>query len=105
MVRNIDVSSYYAGTRDFFFSLLIASPETSPLGAAAVARYSDLAETRALLQGHRPDPLANLRAVALLTWSNMAAVFAVVRDSIARIDEQHYAVRALEWKEEKCPVG
>ena len=70
---------------------------TSPLGAAAVARYSDFAETRALLQDHQPDRLANLRAVTLLTWSDMAAVFADARDSIVRSDEQHYADRALEW--------
>ena len=101
VLRNIDVGSYYAGTRDFFFSLLVASAEISPLGAAAVARYSDLAEPRALLQGHRPDRLANLRAVTLLTWSDMAAVFADARDTIVRIDERHYTVRALEWMRRK----
>ena len=101
VLRNIDVGSYYAGKRDFFFSLLVTSAEKSPLGAAAVARYSDLAETRALLQGHRPDCLANLRAVTLLTWSDIAAVFADARDSIVRINERHYAVRALEWMQVK----
>ena len=105
VLRNIDVGSYYAAPRDFFFSLLVASRKTSPLGVAAVARYSNLAETRALLRGHRPDRLANLRAVTLLTWSDMAAVFAVVRDHIVRIDEQHYADRALEWMEEKGLAG
>lgn len=41
VLRNIDVGSYCAGVRDFFFSLLVQSAERSPLGAAAVARYSD----------------------------------------------------------------
>ena len=102
-----DVGSYYAGKRDFFFSLLVVDPEKSPLGAVAVARYSDsdFAETRALLHGHRPDRLANLRAVTLLTWSDMAAVLADARDSIVRIDEQHYADRALEWMQAKGLVG
>ena len=101
VLRNIDVGSYYAGTRDFLFSLLVASPKASPLGAAAVARYRDFAETRALLRGHRPDGLANLRAVTLLTWSDMAAVLSDARDSVARIDERHYADRALEWMQVK----
>ena len=101
VLRNIDVGSYYAGTRDFFFSLLVASPEASLRGAAAVARYSDFAGTRALLRGHRSDGLANLRAVTLLTWSELAAVLADARDSIVRIDEQHYADRALEWMQVK----
>ena len=105
VLRNIDVGSYYAGTRDFFFSLLVVRPETSPLGAAAVAEYSDFSKTRALLQAHRPDRLTNLRAVKLLTWSDMAAVLTDARASVVRIDEQHYADRALEWMQAKGLVG
>ena len=36
--RNIDVGSYYAGVRDFYFSLLLRDEGTSPLGAAAVTQ-------------------------------------------------------------------
>jgi hypothetical protein len=42
VLRNIDVGSYYAGVRHFFFSLLIRAKERSPIGVEAVARYSDL---------------------------------------------------------------
>ena len=105
VLRNIDVGSYYAGTREFFFSLLVATSEASPLGAAAVARYRDLAVTRALLCGHRPDGLANLRVVTLLTWSDMAAVLSEARDSAVRIDEKHLADRALEWMRVKDLAG
>ena len=105
VLRNIDVGSYYAGPRDFFFSLLVASPKTSPLGAAAVARYSDFEVTRSLLKDHRPDRLANLRTVTLLTWPDMAAVLADARDSIVRIAERHYADRALDWMRGKGLVG
>ena len=105
VLRNIDVGSYYADQRDFLFSLLVASPEASPRGAEAVARYSDLARTRALLRDHRPDGLANLRAVTLLTWSDLAVVLSVARDSVARIDEQHYADRALEWMQQAKGLG
>ncbi len=55
-----------------------------------------------LLLGHRPDGLANLRAVTLLTWLDMAAVIADARDSVVRIDEQHYADRALTWMQVKA---
>ena len=105
VLRNIDVGSYYADQRDFLFSLLVASPEASPRGAEAVARYSDLARTRALLRDHRPDGLANLRAVTLLTWSDLAVVLSVARDSVARIDEQRYADRALEWMQQAKGLG
>ena len=99
------MGSYYAGTRDFFFSLLVVSRETSPVGAAAVAEYSDFSKTRALLQAHRSDRLTNLRAVTLLTWLDMAAVLTDARDSVVRIDERHYADRALEWMRVKGLAG
>ena len=79
--------------------------ETSPLGAKAIAEYSDFSKTRRLLQAHRFDRLINLRAVTLLTWSDMAAVLTDARDSVVRTDEQHYADRALEWMQVKGLVG
>ena len=39
VLRNIDVGSYYAGTRDFFFSLLIRDSVMSPRGVIAVVQY------------------------------------------------------------------
>ena len=95
VLRNIDVGSYYAAPRDFYFSLLVASSCASPLGAKAVDQYSDFAETRALLD-HRPDGLANLRAVTLLRWSDLRDVLYCV----PRINEQDYARRALNWMQQ-----
>lgn len=105
VLRNIDVGSWYAGVRPFYFSLLVASPEKSPLGVAKIEQYRDFKKTRALLQDHRPDQLANLRAVTLLTWPDVAAVLAHARDLVMRTDERHYAERALEWMREKGLVG
>jgi hypothetical protein len=42
VLRNIDVGSYYAGVRHFFFSLLIRDKSRSPLGAEAVSKYANL---------------------------------------------------------------
>jgi hypothetical protein len=101
VIRNIDVGSYYAGVRDFHFSLLVRSTEHSPLGAAAVARYCDLDVPRQELQSHRPDGLANLRSVTTLTWADLGRVFEHAQQSASRSDEQGYAQRAIGWLRNK----
>ena len=101
VLRNIDVGSYYAGVRQFFFSLLVASAERSPVGADTVKRYQDLEAVRLQLRDHRPDGLANLKAVTLLTWPDLAAVLTVASGSVRRRDEGGYAERALAWMQGK----
>jgi hypothetical protein len=97
VLRNIDVGSYYAGVRDFVFTLLIRDQSRSPLGVDAVSRYASLDEPRRILAQHRPDALTNLKAVTLLTWANLATVLRHARDSAPRVDERGYAERALAW--------
>lgn len=104
VLRNIDVGSYYAGIRRFFFSLLIRDTLRSPLGAEAVSKYADLDTPRSLLADHRPDGLSNLEAVTLLTWADLGNVLKVARDS-ARPDERGYAERALSWIQSKGLVS
>ena len=101
VLRNIDVGSYYAGVRSFYFSLLVRSNERSPLGAAAVTQYADLAVPRREFEGHRPDGLLNLRGVTLLSWSNLGTILASARQAARRTDEQGYADRVIEWLTEK----
>lgn len=101
ILRNIDVGSYYAGVRTFYFSLLIKNAEQSPLGAETVAKYADLTEPRKQLAEHRPDGLSNFRAVTLLTWSNLGTVLEVAKNSAARTEEQSYADRAIQWLDKK----
>ena len=105
VLRNIDVGSYYAGVRDFFFSLLIRQKTKSPLGVEAIERYSDLKTPRSLLAEHRPDGLSNLKAVTLLTWANLSIVLQEAHNSALRSDEQGYAERALSWMREKGLLG
>jgi hypothetical protein len=104
VLRNIDVGSYYAGVRDFFFTLLVDSAERSPFGAQMVSRYKDLTTPRSLLSGHRPDGLMNLKAVTLLTWSDLAAALTAASSS-QRADERGYAERALSWMQAKSLVA
>ncbi len=101
ILRNIDVGSYYAGVREFYFSLLVACSDRSPLGAEIVARYQDLSLLRELLRPHRPDGLSNLRAVTILTWGALGAVLDEAAKSAWRKDERAYAERALSWLGQK----
>jgi hypothetical protein len=100
VLRNIDVGSYYAGVRKFYFSLLIADPRRSPQGVEAVHTYSgNLDHVRDLLAAHRPDRLANLQEIALLTWADLGVVLQAARTCTEREDERGYAARSLAWLE------
>lgn len=101
VLRNLDVGSYYAGVRQFFFSLLIASEKKSPLGAQRVVDYTDLAVPRARLEGHRPDGCQNMKAVGQLSWPILADVLAEASAAAPREDERAYAARAVAWLQER----
>lgn len=101
VVRNIDVGSYYAGVRRFYFSLLIASRKRSKLGVEAVDRYKALDACRDELRDHRPDGLTNLRGVSLITWADLCSVLSAAQSTASREDERGYATRALSWMEAK----
>lgn len=96
ILRNIDVGSYYAGTRKFFLTLLIQDPATSPKGISMVEQYRDLEVARKKLP-HRVDGLTNLIGVGLLYWSDLAGVLQEARSRTARKDEIGFAERALTW--------
>ncbi|WP_377828807.1 hypothetical protein ACFKHW_37700 [Bradyrhizobium lupini] len=101
ILRNLDVGSYHAGVRDFFFSLLIASKAASPKGADKVAQYADISVPRDRLRAHRPDGLQNLRAAGLLTWAALAKVLDEAAKVARQDDERAYAQRASVWLRER----
>ena len=96
VLRNLDVGSYYAGVRDYFFSLLIRDPSRSPMGVQVIDEYKDLNRVRDKLP-HRSDRLKNLRAVGLLTWSHLAQVLDAARSRVKRPNEHAYAQRCIDW--------
>ncbi|MBM4323580.1 MAG: hypothetical protein FJ115_08500 [Deltaproteobacteria bacterium] len=96
VLRNLDVGSYYAGVRDYFFSLLIRDRNCSPKGVQVIEEYKDLDCVRDKLP-HRPDRLKNLRTVGLLTWSHLAQVLEEARSRIKRPNELAYAQRCIDW--------
>lgn len=98
VLRSIDVGSYYAGVRSFYFSLLISDALRSRAGVELVQEYRDLERPRELLAGHRPDGLPNLGGVSLLRWTDLVEILGdVARAHATGEDERPYALRAHEW--------
>jgi hypothetical protein len=101
LLRNIDVGSYYAGIRDFYFSLLISSEKRSSHGVQKIKTYSNLSVPRSELALHRPDGLKNLKGVSLLTWAALGKVLEAGSTAAKREDERMYAIRAVTWLRER----
>ncbi len=101
VLRNIDVGSYYAGVRQFFFSLLIQSDIHSPEGVKRIREYKELSIPKARLEAHRPDGLLNVKAVGQLTWKDLEYVLSEASKTAEREDERAYATRAVTWLRER----
>jgi hypothetical protein len=101
VLRNIDVGSYRAGVREFFFTLLISSKERSPEGCKRIRRYEDTQILQEELREHRPDGLQNLKSVGLLTWAQLGDVLFEAANTASREDEKAYATRAVAWLKER----
>lgn len=100
VLRNIDVGSYHAGVRDFFFSLLISSELRSPEGVKRIREYTNLSAAAGKLP-HRPDGLHNVKGVGQLTWTQLGDVLAEASKAAPREDERAYATRAATWLRER----
>ena len=96
ILRNIDVGSYYAGVRKFYFSFLYLDEERSPKGILAVEKYQNFELLQSVLP-HRKDGLQNLRGVGMLTWTDLAEILKAASESSELKDEQIFAIRAINW--------
>lgn len=101
ILRNLDVGTYYAGARKFYFSLLIASEARSPLGMQKLREYEQLEVVRKKLATHRRDRLMNLQSAGHLTWQDVGKALDYARKNGAREDERHYADRAWAWMSDR----
>ena len=97
VLRNLDVGSYYAGVRDFYFTLLVLTKDKSRHGWAKIDEYSNFEHVRRLLSVHRSDGLKNLRSVSGITWGQVARALQMAGASASRAEEVEYAQRALRW--------
>lgn len=100
ILRNLDVGSFYAGVRDFYFALLVQDLELSPQGASRLAEYTDRQVLRAKLP-HRQDGLPNLRAMGMLTWAQLHGILAAVTSTTNSPLEAECAARCREWLESR----
>ena len=98
VLRNIDVGSFYAGRRDFYFALLCLDDGRSPKGVAAVEEYKDMDYLRARLP-HRRDPLDNVRQLGVIYWSDLAELFFRCRSAQCNEYEAMIVDRAVTWLE------
>lgn len=101
IIRNLDVGSWYAGVRDFFFALLIMDEASSPKGveilrncAAALPKLD-----------HRSDGMANVKGVGLLRWADLAAILTTCAREAPRQPERAYAERAVAWLRERSLIA
>jgi predicted RNase H-like nuclease len=97
IVRNLDVGSWYAGVRDFFFALLVMDEARSPKGVEAVRVC---AATLPMLS-HRPDGMVNIKGIGLLRWAGLADILASCERDAPRQQERAYAARAVAWLQER----
>lgn len=100
IVRNLDVGSWYAGVRDFYFSLLITDEARSPMGVEVVRKCA----TTLPELDHRPDGMANIKGISLLRWADVADVLASCAREAPREQERAYAARALAWLQAREPT-
>jgi hypothetical protein len=100
ILRNIDVGSYYAGVRNFYFSLLTLNSTKAINDVEYINKYRDLSLTKEMLSSHRPDGLVNLKAVSHITWNDLARTLKHCSE-IADKYENIFADRALTWLSDK----
>ncbi len=97
VTRNIDVGSWYAGVRDFYFALLIWDEKYSPIGTSLVYEFASPQSQLIQMLPHRPDRLVNVKGIGLLRWSDLAAILSDCARTATREDERQVAKRAVEW--------
>jgi hypothetical protein len=94
------VGSWYAGVRDFYFSLLILDEQHSPEGMHFVSKYDTNRDWISTELPYRADGLRNLKGISVFRWQEIADGFKGCANT-AREDEKGYATKALNWLEGK----
>lgn len=95
ILRNIDVGSWYAGVRDFYFSLLMRDQRTCRIGNSIVRKYSESPEAVRRQLAHRPDGLRNLKGIGSMLWCDAAAV--LTDCAIGAAYDENGAAHGVPW--------
>lgn len=97
VLRNIDVGSWHAAPRDFYFSLLVLDRSRSPEGVHRVEQYSGKAGLPKELLKHRPDGVANFKGASVITWREMEGVLRAAESKLLNHDEKAIASSAVDY--------
>jgi hypothetical protein len=98
VARLIDAGSWFAGTRDYHFGLIVFDPDRTPVARALVQRYGRSENSLSLRSGSRSGSLANVRGVGLARWAALAAILRDCEESQVLSDiERALARNALTW--------
>ncbi|WP_078549273.1 hypothetical protein [Litchfieldia alkalitelluris] len=105
IIRNIDVGSYYAGVRNFYFSLLILDEKNSSKGYKMANQYkqeleSDMDKFLSSFD-HRSDALTNLKEISVFYWEDLASIFKYCSNYAEDQFERDIAKRAFDWLQSK----
>lgn len=100
ILRNIDVGSWYAGPRDYYFTLLVLDDTRSPMGAEKLNIYNKKKNILLRLP-HRTDGLRNLAGVGMLHWAGLVELLRDCAWAAKNEDEKLIADRARECLEAK----
>lgn len=88
VLRTIDVGSYYAEGKNFYFSLLILDEKFSPNGKRLTEKYGNHPELLTALLPHRGGCLKNLKGISLLHWADFRNLFARCEENARYEDER-----------------
>jgi len=97
IIRNLDLGTWHAGRRDFFFALLVIDEAHSADGLATLNRYTKERASVISHLPHRTDGLENLKGLGHLTWCDMAEILCRCETQAEHEDERQTAKRATEW--------
>jgi hypothetical protein len=72
IIRNLDVGSFYAGEREFYFSLLYYNDKFTPKGVEKAKEYSSkiLGGLKEILN-HRKESLENIKGISCFKWDDL----------------------------------
>ena len=98
VMRTIDAGSWYAGSREYCFGLIVADPDDAPQAVARVQHYGRQRSHLLNRLSFRSDWLRNVGALGIARWRDLEEIL----QDCARSDaltplERTIAARAVEW--------
>jgi hypothetical protein len=97
IIRNLDLGTWYAGVRDFYFVLIVIDEARSADGIALLKRYATSRDEVLQRLPPRTDGLKNLKGTGTVTWSDMAGILRQCERAAVHEDERQTARRAADW--------